>query len=83
MEAKKNMKEFYLKKYPTDKLGEEINLDANFVGLIETILSGRDVYDYIGVGDSVIRERLFLKVCEIANCKYKMLFNLWLDKAKN
>ena len=83
MEAPKNIKQFYLKNHPTDELGKEINPDATFAGLIETIKSGRNVYDFIGVDDSVVRERLFLKVCEIVDWKYKKLFNLWLDKANN
>jgi hypothetical protein len=52
------IKQFYLESYPNDDLGLELNSEATFSGLWEAIRSN-NVYDYIGVGDSIIRERVF------------------------
>jgi hypothetical protein len=72
------IKEFYLNTYPTDELGVELNENATFVGLISEMTRGGDVYEYIGIGDSVIRERLFEKLAESLETTYDCVYNLWL-----
>ena len=73
------IKQFYLNNYPTDELGVELNENANFTGLLNELFTDNDVYGYIGVGDSIIRERLFEKLSEILNCSYDYVYNLWLN----
>ena len=73
------IKQFYLNNYPTDELGVELNEKANFTGLLNELFTGNDIYGYIGVGDSIIRERLFSKLSEILNCSYDYVYNLWLS----
>jgi|TARA_B110000908_G_C10043010_1_gene352728 hypothetical protein len=73
------IKQFYLSNYPTDELGVELNDKANFTGLLNELFTGNDIYGYIGVGDSIIRERLFSKLSEILNCSYDYVYNLWLS----
>jgi hypothetical protein len=73
------IKEFYLNSYPTDELGAELSENANFTGLLNELFTGNDIYGYIGVGDSIIRERLFSKLSEILNCSYDYVYNLWLN----
>jgi hypothetical protein len=74
-----NIKEFYLKNYPTDELGVELNENTNFTGLLNELVTNNDIYGYIGVGDSIIRERLFSKLSEILNCPYDYVYDLWLN----
>lgn len=69
-----NIKEYYTTTFP-DELGLEINPNATFLGLIRDI---GDVYEYIGVVDSIIRERLFERIAEIMECSYDEIYNLWL-----
>ena len=73
------IKQFYLSNYPTDELGVELNDKANFTGLLNELFTGNDIYGYIGVGDSIISERLFSKLSEILNCSYDYVYNLWLS----
>ena len=73
------IKQFYLNNYPTDELGVELNENANFTGLLNELFTGNDIYGYIGVGDSIIRERLFSKLSEILNCPYDYVYDLWLN----
>jgi len=74
-----NIKQFYIENYPTDELGIELKDDTNFTGLLNELFTDNDIYGYIGVGDSIIRERLFEKLSEILNCSYDYVYNLWLN----
>ena len=72
------IKEFYLNEYPTDELGLELNEKANFDGMLNTILYGKDVYEYIGVNDSLVRERLFQYAAFRLKKPYTYVYNLWV-----
>ena len=74
-----NIKQFYLENYPTDELGIELKDDTNFTGLLNELFTNNDIYGYIGVGDSIIRERLFEKLSEILSCSYDYVYDLWLN----
>ena len=65
-----NIREFYLNTYPTDELGVELNETPTFAGLLNQLIVSGDVYRYIGVSDSVIRERLFEKLSQIKGVDY-------------
>ena len=73
-----NIKEFYLRQYPTDEMGEDINENATFAGLITQIFGGFDIYEYLGVYDSLVRERLFQELANQLNKPYEFVYQLWL-----
>ncbi|MBO6267544.1 MAG: hypothetical protein J6N19_00200 [Clostridium sp.] len=75
---KEKLRDFYMSKYPTDSYGENIDPDADFEGLFETLDHYGDVYEYIGVGDSMIREALFSRLAEIMGCGYEVVYEQWL-----
>ena len=77
-----NIREFYVKNYPTDDLGIGINPKATFDGLAQTLSNCHDVYEYIYVYDSIIRERLFEKLSLILNCEYEVIYQQWLSPIK-
>jgi len=69
-----------LSEYPTDELGVELIETATFVGLLDVLHNNTtDVYDYIGVGDSIVRERVFARLAEILEMPYDYIYNLWLN----
>jgi len=74
------LKKQYLKKYPKDDLGLEISTKADFVGLLDALNNNKDIYEYIGVYDSIIRERLFFRLAELINEPYEYIYKLWLKK---
>ena len=74
-----NIKEYYMDKYPQDELGLELNENATFVGLLNCLYEGNDVYEYIGEGDSLIRERLFENLALLTNKPYHYIWDLWLS----
>lgn len=77
-----NIKQFYLENYPTDELGIEINEKANFEGLLNQLFIGGDIYKYIDVVDSIIRERLFEQLSKSLERPYEYVYDLWLNNSK-
>ena len=73
-----SLKYWYLFNYPEDELGLEMNADATFAGLITQIFGGFDIYEYIGVYDSLVRERLFVELSRQLNKPYKFVYDMWL-----
>jgi hypothetical protein len=73
------IKEFYLESYPTDELGLELSEVATFEGLLDRLFNGDDVYRYIGVADSIIRERLFEELAKGCDRSYDYIYKLWID----
>lgn len=73
-----NIKEFYCEAFPTDELGAEINPKANFESLWIVIRGGL-FYEYIGVFDSVVRERVFEKFSELTGHDYDYIYNEWIN----
>jgi hypothetical protein len=73
------IKKFYLNEYPTDELGIELNDNITFAGLVTELFGGHDVYEYIGVHDSLVRERLFSELAKQLNTSYDYVYNLWLN----
>lgn len=65
--------DWYIKNYPTDELGEEIN-DITFEDLWNSTNSD-NIYNVIGVGDSIIRERLFEHLSEIYGVEYNYVYD--------
>lgn len=75
---KTKIKEWYIKEYPTDELGIEINDEITFNDLFVVLDTRKDVYEALGVGDSIIRERVFGKLADIMKVDYDYIFEQWL-----
>lgn len=71
-----NIREWYMNAYPTDELGCELYDDVTFAELSNDL---GNVYDVIGVGDSLIRERIFSKLSELMNVDYSYVYKQWLN----
>jgi hypothetical protein len=72
------IREFYLESFPTDELGVEINPRANFESLWIVIRGGL-FYEYIGVFDSIVRERVFEKLSQLTGHDYDYIYQEWLN----
>lgn len=77
-EFEQSLREYYLNTFPDDELRTEIDPDATFEGLFDTLDNYRDVYDYVGVYDSIVRERLFKRLSEVINVPYDYIYQQWL-----
>ena len=67
-----------MSEFPSDELGLEINKAASFEGLPAAI-RGDIVYEFLGVFDSVVRERVFEKFASIVGLTYDEVYNMWLN----
>jgi len=75
-----NIKQYYMKQFPEDSIGKEIKEGITFLGLRNILYGDYDVYDYIGVGDSLVRERLFEQLSKDIGQDYGFVYDLWLSK---
>ena len=62
-----NVKEWYKSQYPEDKLGSRIKASLKFDDVIDALNNHKSLYEVIGIGDSVIRERIFKKIESLLN----------------
>ena len=75
---KTRIKEWYIKEYPTDELGVEIDNEITFEDLFVVLDTYKDVYEALNVWDSIVRERVFSKLAEIMNVDYDYIYEQWL-----
>lgn len=57
---------------------ESMNPDATFQGVLDCLKNEQDIYDYINVGDSVVRENIFKQLATILDKDYDYVYYLWL-----
>ena len=72
------IRSYYTKTFPTDELGFEINGEKTFFDLFECLKCREDVYEFLGVGDSLIRERLFSALAKVLGVDYEYIYQKWL-----
>lgn len=77
-ELNSSVKEWYLNSFEVDNLGNEISEGITFGDVMRCLEEHNDFYDCIGVGDSVIRERVFEKLAEILNVEPLTVYYQWL-----
>jgi len=76
---KGKIKNWYMKNYRTDTLGKNLDADSTFEDVWTALNNGTDVYSVFGVGDSLIRERIFTELAKIYNVDYDYIYYKWLD----
>lgn len=75
---KTKIKEWYVKEYPSDELGAELNNKITFYDLFMVLDNYKSVYEALNVWDSIVRERVFGKLAEIMNVDYDYIYEQWL-----
>ncbi len=80
-----SVKDWYCERYPDDELGEKINADLKFSEVVTELQNGDNIYESIGVGDSVVRERIFTELSDRMSVSYDEIYIMWLgnDKPKD
>ena len=76
------LREWYMKAFPTDDLGEYLN-NLSFEEIYKQLYRGVDIYEVIGVWDSLVRERVFLEMSERFDMDPEVLYTMWLNNAGN
>lgn len=78
-EISKSIKDWYIKEFPLDSLGAEIHKSIKFEDLINSLGKHEDIYKFLGVVDSIVRERVFAKLADIMGVTYKYIYEQWLN----
>lgn len=76
------IKPWYMKEYNDDELGQEISDDVTFQNIIDALNEHAEIYDVIGVWDSIVRERIFDKLSSLSGLEYDDIFHKWLEESK-
>ena len=76
----RKIREWYMKEYASDELGASIKPDITFGDLVQSMFENGDasIYDAIGVGDSVVRERIFDEIADTLGVSYDAVYQVWL-----
>ena len=77
------IRDWYIKHYPTDELGEDIDENVTFNDAFDGLKDHEDFYKMIGVRDSIVRERIFDELAKSKNISYDEVYNLWLEESVN
>lgn len=78
----KGIKKWYIETYPSDELGYELTEYGTFYDLYTGILHGYDIYDFLSVSDSLVRERVFLELSNVINIDYEDIYTTWINNLK-
>ena len=73
------VRDWYVSEFEDDDLGKEINPDVTFADVDKDL---KNVYDILGPGDSIIRERVFDKLSQIKGVDYDEIYYGWLGLNK-
>ena len=76
------IREWYKECYPTDGMWSEINQNATFQDAFECLQVGFNFYAFLGVDDSLIRERVFTALATLMGCSYEHVYYQWLNEGK-
>ena len=71
------IKEWYLDKY-CDDMGRDIRDHITFEELNSPTGEYTDVYDFLGVGDSIVRERCYDELAKLTDQSYEGIFDKWV-----
>ena len=75
-ELNNSVKAYYADAFGKDELNADIK-EVTFLDLYRALKNKQDVYDLIGVRDSVVRERLFAELARILNQPTAYVNNIW------
>ena len=75
---KKLVKDWYVKEYKDDELGKEINPKLTFNDVREILDAKKDIYDFIGVADSLLRQRIFAELARQLGVDYDVVYYAWI-----
>lgn len=75
--------QWYKECYPTDDWGYDgMNKAITFQDAFECLQVGFDFYTFLGVSDSIVRERVFDALATLMGCSYDHIYYQWLNGTK-
>ncbi len=71
-----NVKKWYLENF-SDDVGQTLNENATFFGVVVALITRKSIFDYLGVDDSLVCGRVCEKLPELLECDYSDICYLW------
>lgn len=78
-ELKQRVRSWYMAAFPSDDMGPDISKYVTFNQIRKALYYNQDIYDVLGVVDSVVRERVFDHLAGILNVSYSDVYNAWIN----
>jgi len=69
---------WYLNTFLDDAEGVSLKRNITFAQAYNCLVSKEDFYEFIGIADTIIRERIFEKIAELYEIDYSVVYNQWL-----
>jgi hypothetical protein len=69
---------WYLNTFLDDAEGVSLKRNVTFEQAAYCLKSKEDFYEFIGIADTIIRERIFWKIAELYEIDYSVVYNQWL-----
>ena len=76
--SKDSVQKWYVKAYPHDSLGKEINPKYTFQDAVICLLNGDDFLHEFGQGDSFVRNNIIRRISELSKWSYDIVYNTYL-----
>ena len=70
----------YIASYPECGFGQYIDCDITFGDVLGSLDRGDNIYDVIGVYDSIVRECIFEQLAVVMGVCYDEVYYRWLNK---
>lgn len=74
------VRDWFMRNYPDDQLGEEIDPDLTFDDALRAVARGDGFYDALGVGDSIVRNLVFEELAVRYDVNYGDVYEAWLNE---
>lgn len=75
--VEEHIRQWYVSAFPNDELGAEIKEEVTFEELSTAIENGEDIYELLGVADSIVRERAFARLADLQGKTYDEVYNTY------
>lgn len=72
---KDNIRSWYCMTYKSDGLGSHIDSHATFQDIFDCLDARGNIYDTIGIFDSVVRERIFEELAKVIGEDYNYIYS--------
>lgn len=73
------VRDWYMAAYPTDDMGAELNGSLTFSELVAGDTFDQDIYEVLGVGDSLVRERVFQETASRTGASYQDVYEYFIE----
>lgn len=73
------LRDWYMRAYPEDPLGSKIKPVVTLDDVLSRLRDGGDFYGLVGVCDSMVRERVFVELCDRYGFSYDDLYDCWCN----